>query len=115
MAKTEEELRTPNPREFPGEPYADPTDSSVPRSSHEAPGSSQGTPGSSSDVIARPPATEQAEEDYQYMMYMQSIWEDDEWVPSQAASGSAAAPEQSNPLAQQSAVGESTRTKCGYL
>ena len=68
----EEDQRGPDPLSFPPPPGADPTDSPTPQSQPER-------PGSSSDPPRKQHAAERAVEEYQYMMYMQSMWGDDEW------------------------------------
>ena len=70
-AAEEEELRAPDPLRFPEPPGADPTDSPTPRCPQDEPSSSHEPP-------RRRHAAEQAIEDYQYMMYMQAMWEDEE-------------------------------------
>ena len=100
----QQELRAPDPSRFPGDPHAlgtprfqeepggaDPTDSSPPRSIQE-PSSSSGEPRRTTH------AAERAVEDYQYMMYMQAMWGDDEWDPSSTLSAS------SNPVIAHSQV-----------
>ena len=87
----EEELRAPDPLGFPGNPVdqeevgADPTDFPAPQSDRDL-------PHASIEVPRRVHSAEQAVEDYQYMMYLQSMWGDEEWVPSTAAASSSCVP-----------------------
>ena len=77
----EEDQRGPDPLAFPPPPGADPTDSPTPQSR-------SGLPGSSSDPPRAQHAAERAIEEYQYMMYMQSMWGDEEWTPGLSSSTS---------------------------
>ena len=77
----EAELNAPDPFAFPDRPLVDPTDSPVARSSHEIPESIPRT-------LMNTTADDRAVEEYQHMMYMQSLWGDDEWAPDPAASSS---------------------------
>ena len=80
-AEHEEDQRGPDPLAFPPTPGADPTDSPTPQSR-------SGLPGSSSDPPRAQHAAERAIEEYQYMMYMQSMWGDEEWTPGLSSSTS---------------------------
>ena len=77
----EAEFNAPDPFAFPDRPLVDPTDSPVARSSHE-------TPESIPRTLMNTTADDRAVEEYQHMMYMQSLWGDDEWAPDPAASSS---------------------------
>lgn len=63
----EAELNAPDPFAFPDRPLVDPTDSPVARSSHEIPESIPRT-------LMNTTADDRAVEEYQHMMYMQSLW-----------------------------------------